>query len=112
MKTYVLIGLLVLAIALSGCVNIDLDDSTESNEDTVFPTLLKSITVGGIDTIKDVNPSEPTKLIVSGVDNQINVLNCNVQEIDVSGVDNIISYPRNCNPKINNTGIGNSITVR
>ena len=56
-------------------------------------------------------PQVPTRLIVSGIQNDLKILNCNVKEIIVSGSGNTITYPANCNPKVTNSGLNNSIVT-
>jgi len=66
--------------------------------------------ISGIDKYVEISNNEPIKLTISGINNTIKILqNTSVTEIIISGCDNIIYIPANCNPTIKDSGIDTQI---
>jgi len=66
--------------------------------------------ISGIDKYIEISNNEPIKLAISGINNTIKILqNTSVTEIIISGCDNIIYIPANCNPIIKDSGIDTQI---
>ena len=66
--------------------------------------------ISGIDKYIEISNNEPIKLTISGINNTIKILqNTSVTEIIISGCDNIIYIPANCNPTIKDSGIDTQI---
>jgi hypothetical protein len=79
------------------------DDSNSDNN-------VKSISVSGVDTYREISSSTPVRLVISGVENEIIVSKgTNVESISLSGTDNIIKLPSGVSPAIEDSGIDNTI---